>query len=395
MQALTMMMTRASSAFPGALAWVLGSAFLMASCRKATAPAPPPPTVEVIDVAQKDVPIYQEWTGSLDGFVNADIRPQVTGYVVKQAYREGSYVRPDEVLFDIDARQFVHQTAQSKGNLERSVAALNKARLDFERDKRLITSSAIPQQQYDNDLAALRQAEAAVISARGSLADAELNQAWTHVTAPIAGVAGIARAQVGNLVTAQTVLTTISQVDPIKANFNISEREYLHLAENKRSAEPKQDINSLELEIILDDGSLYPHRGTVIVTDRQVNQQTGTIEIEGSFPNPGNLLRPGQFAKVRAAIEMRKAALLVPQRAVSELQSASQVGVVGADGKVEIRVVQPGPQIGSLWIIDKGLSAGEKVIVSDLTRLQPGMPVHATPGNASASGGVPAAGAGP
>jgi membrane fusion protein (multidrug efflux system) len=364
----------------------VASALVIAACRKAAAPAPPPPAVQVVDVVQKDVPIYQEWTGSLDGFVNAAIHPQVQGYVVKQVYREGSYVRAGDVLFEIDPRQFRALADQSRGNLGKSVAALEKARLDVARDRQLVASEAIPQQQLDNDLAALREAEAAAVSARGNLADAQLNQGWARVTSPIAGVAGIAKAQVGELVTTQTLMTTVSQVDPIKANFNVSEREYLRYAERKSSTEPKEKH---ELELILDDGSLYPQRGTVIVLDRQVDVRTGTIAVQGSFANPGNILRPGQYAKVRAVVETRKGALLVPQQAVNELQGTYQVAVVDADGKVDVRVVQTGPQIGSLWIVEKGLGVGDKVIISDLARLRPGMPVHATPAATDASVAAP------
>src|SRR5258708_2157211 len=216
-------------------------ALLIGACRGAAAPEPPPPAVQVTDVVEKDVPIYQKWTGSLDGFVNAEIHPQVQGYVVKQVYREGTYVKAGDVLFEIDIRQFRALANQSKGNLDKSVAALNKARLDVARDKELVASSAIPQQQFDNDLAALSEAEASAISARASLAGAQLNQGWTRVTSPISGVAGIAKAQVGDLVTTQTLMTTVSQVDPIKANFNISEREYLRHADPKSSAGPNQD----------------------------------------------------------------------------------------------------------------------------------------------------------
>jgi membrane fusion protein (multidrug efflux system) len=359
-------------------------ALLIGACRGAAAPEPPPPAVQVTDVVEKDVPIYQKWTGSLDGFVNAEIHPQVQGYVVKQVYREGTYVKAGDVLFEIDIRQFRALANQSKGNLDKSVAALNKARLDVARDKELVASSAIPQQQFDNDLAALSEAEASAISARASLAGAQLNQGWTRVTSPISGVAGIAKAQVGDLVTTQTLMTTVSQVDPIKANFNISEREYLRYAERKSSAGPKEGPKP-ELELILDDGSVYPHRGTAIVVDRQVDMRTGTMAVQGSFPNPGNILRPGQYAKVRAVVETRKSALLVPQRAVSELQGTYQVGLVDKDSKVEIRVVQTGPQVGSLWIVEKGLSAGDKVIVSDLMRLRPGMPVSATTASGEAA----------
>jgi membrane fusion protein (multidrug efflux system) len=368
----------------------LASTFLIAACRKGAALAPPPPAVQVTEVLQKDVPINQAWTGSLDGFVNAEIHPQVQGYVVKQVYKEGSYVQAGDLLFEIDVRQFRALSVQSKGNLDKSVAALEKARRDVARDRQLIASSAIPEQQLENDLAALREAEASTISARGSLAGAELNQGWTRVTSPISGVAGIAKAQVGQLVTTQTVMTTVSQVDPIKANFNISEREYLRYAERKTSAGPDQ-VPQRELELTLDDGSVYPHRGTVIVVDRQVNLTTGTMAIQGSFPNPGNILRPGQYAKVQAVVETRKGALLVPQRALNEIQGSYQVGVVGADSKVDIRAVQPGPQVGTFSIIEKGLGVGDKVIVSDLTRLRPGMPVRATAAATNTAGGTSSA----
>jgi membrane fusion protein (multidrug efflux system) len=364
-----------------ALASVL---LIAAACRKAAPPAPPPPAVQVTEVIQKDVPLHQEWTGSLDGFVNAEIHPQVQGYVVKQVYREGSYVRAGDLLFDIDARQFRAVAIQQYGNLNRLIAALNNARLNFERDKKLIASAAISQQQYDNDLAALREAQAAVVQARGTVSTAQLNEEWARVTSPISGVAGIARQQVGDLVSTTTVMTTVSQVDPIKANFNISEREYLHFAERKGPAGSMQGPD-FELQLILDDGSVYPQQGKVIVVDRQVEPRTGTMAVQGSFPNPGNILRPGQYAKIRAVVETRKSALLVPQRAVSELQGTYQVGVVGKDGKVDIRVVQTGPQIGSLWIVEKGLGAGDKVIVSDLMRLRPGMQVSATPASPDAA----------
>src|ERR1700730_892109 len=245
----------------------LASLLLIAACRKAAPPAPPPPAVQVTEVVQKDVPLHQEWTGSLDGFVNAEIHPQVQGYVVKQAYREGSYVHAGDLLFDIDARQFRPVAVQQYGNLNRLIAALNKARLDVERDRKLIVSSAIPQQQYDNDLAALREAEAAVVQARGTVSTAQLNEEWARVTSPISGVAGIARQQVGDLVSTTVVMTTVSQVDPIKAHFNISEPEYLRFVVQKRT----NQAATPELEIILDDGKLYPHHGKVIVTDRQVD----------------------------------------------------------------------------------------------------------------------------
>jgi membrane fusion protein (multidrug efflux system) len=361
-----------------------------AACHKMTAPPPPPPpAVQVTGVLQRDVPIYREWVGSLDGFVNTDIKPQVEGYVRKQVYREGTFVAQGELLFLIDPRNYKAIADQAKSTLERDVAALAKARLDVGRDRQLIAQDAITQQQLDNDLAAERQAAATVESDRATLAQAQLNHGWTQVTSPIAGIAGIAQAQVGTLVSTSTIMTTVSQVDPIKVQFNIAEIEYLrsaagsHWAEPGRSAEPT-------LELILDDGSVYPHRGTVVVTNRQVNPQTGTIAIQGVFPNPGNILRPGQYAKVRAAVETRKEALLVPQRAVNELQGAYQIGVVAADGKVDVRTVRAGEQVGNLWIIDDGLRPDEKIIVEGFARVRPGMLVRPSPASDTPTASVTA-----
>ncbi len=364
------------------------SILLAGACHKSAGPpAPPAPTVQVVGVLQQDVPIHQEWIGSLDGFVNVDIKPQVTGYIRKQVYREGAFVRRGEVLFLIDPRNYKDAADEARATLDRNVAALAKARLDVKRDRELFAGQAITRQQLDNDLAAERQAAAAVEQSRANLRQAQLNRGWTQVTSPIDGIAGIAQVQVGNLVNTSTTMTSISQVDPIKALFNISEGEYLGSANGSRWAEPESSAEP-PLELILQDGTVLPHRGTVIVVNRQFNAQTGTIAVQGSFPNPGNVLRPGQYARVRAEITTRKNALLVPQRAIADLQGHSQVGVVGADGKLQIRAVKTAGQVGSMSIVDQGVSAGENVVVSDLTRLTPGMAVHAVPASegASASG---------
>src|SRR5712664_506081 len=371
------------------LVWLLASV----ACRKPP-PPPPPPGVQVADVVQSDVPIYREWVGTLDGLVNADIRPQVEGYVRKQAYREGTYVGQGELLFLIDPRNYKAVADQAKSALDRSMATLAKARLDVKRDRQLIASEAIAPQQLDNDLAAEREAAASVESARATLAQAQLNHGWTQVTSPIAGIAGIATLQVGSLVGTSSVMTTVSQVDPIKVQFNVSENEYLRSARGNHWAEPAESAEGI-LELILDDGSVYPHRGAVVVTNRQVNVQTGTIAIQGSFPNAGNILRPGQYAKVRAAVDTRKGALLVPQRAVNELQGAYQIAVVASDGKVDIRTVRAGEQVGNQWIIEQGLQPGEKVVVEGFARVRPGMVVRASPAsdNSTASATAPAAAA--
>jgi membrane fusion protein (multidrug efflux system) len=357
---------------------VFGSTLWIAACHKGAAPQPPAPTVQVTEVIQQDVAIYREWVGTLDGFVNAEIRPQVTGYIQKQVFKEGTVVQEGDLLFLIDPRNYKDSADQAKSTLDRNIASLAKARLDVQRDKELIAAQAITRQQYDNDLAAEREAAASVAQSRASLSQAQLSHGWTRVTSPISGIAGIVQVQVGDLVSTTTTMTTVSRVDPIKAQFNISEVEYLHSVQGNHWVEAGESAEPT-LQLILADGSVYSKRGVVIVINRQVNQQTGTIAVQGSFPNPGNVLRPGQYGKVRAAINTRKNALLVPQRAIIEVQGASQVGVVGSDGKMEIRVVKTAEQVGPLMVIENGLSAGDKVIVSDLTRLRPGMPVRAVP----------------
>src|SRR6267378_7882973 len=248
------------------LVWLLASV----ACHKPAAPPPPPPAVQVVEVVQRDVPIYREWVGSLDGFVNADIRPQVAGYVREQVYREGAYVDRGQRLFLIDPRNYKALADQAKSVLQRNLATLAKARLDVQRDRQLIASQAIAPQQLDNDVAAEREAAANVASARATLAQAQLNHGWTQVTSPISGIAGIATLQVGSLVGTSSVMTTVSQVNPIKAQFNISENEYLRSARGNHWADPAESAEGI-LELILDDGSVYPRRGAVIVANRQVN----------------------------------------------------------------------------------------------------------------------------
>jgi membrane fusion protein (multidrug efflux system) len=363
---------------------IVGSTLLIFACRKGDPPRPPPPTVQVSEVVQQDVPIYREWVGTLNGFVNAEIRPQVTGYIQKQAYKEGGFVHEGEPLYLIDPRNYKDLSNQARHTLDRNVAAFENARINFERDKKLIAAGVISRQQYDNDAAALRQAAESVETSRAALKQAELYHSWTQVVSPIAGIAGITQVQVGDLANTSTMMTTVSQVDPIKAQFNISEVEYLRSIQGNHWAEAGES-SERNLELILADGSVYPHRGVVIVVNRQVDQRTGTIAIQCLFPNPGNALRPGQYARVRTAVITQKNALLVPQRAVNEVQGAYQVAVVGSDGKVDFRTIKTGEQIGTMWIVESGVSAGDKAIVSGLARLKPGMPVHAVPASHGAT----------
>jgi len=358
------------------------AALICLSCAKKQAPAPPPLAVEVVTVVQKDVPVTKEWIGSLEGYVNADIRPQVTGYVLKLVYKEGTFVHRGDVLFEIDPRQFQAALNQAKGFLAQNEAALSKAKLDVARFTPLVAQRAVSQQELDNALAAERAAQANVDSARAQVEQAQLNLGWTNVTSPVDGIAGIAKSQVGDLVNGQTTMTTVSVVDPIKVFFNPSEQEYMDWAQRRGPVDavlsvPAQDKGMLSLT--LSDGTVYPQRGDPVLANRNVDVKTGTIQVEGVFPNPKHLLRPGQYAKVHAATDIRKGALLVPQRAVSELQGFFQVAVVGPDNKVDIRPVQTGERFGSLWIIEKGLSAGERVIVEGVQKVKPGVVVNPKP----------------
>jgi membrane fusion protein, multidrug efflux system len=358
---------------------VAGLAIAATACTKQAPPPPPPPEVQVVTVEQRDEPIYSEWIGTLDGMVNADIRPKVEGYLLRQVYPNGAYVKQGEALFEIDPRQPQASLDQATSNLARAEAVHAKTQRDVQIYTPLAAERAISQQELDDARSREREASAAVDADRAAVEQARLNRAWTQVTSPIAGVAGISKAQVGDLVNSSTLMTTVSQVDPIKVNVNISEQEYLRYAQYINKGLTGAARESGKLELVLDDGSVFPNKGSVLSVDRQVDVRTGTMLVHGSFPNPGNILRPGQYARVRVALQTVKGALLVPQRAVNELQGSYQVGVVGADGKADVRVVQPGERVGSLWIINKGLEPGDKVIVEGLSRVRSGQTVIVKP----------------
>ena len=361
---------------------VSGSALvaLAVACSRAPQAAPPPPLeVGTSPVVQKDVSIVSEWVTTLDGSVNADIRPKVEGYLLRQLYKEGQVVRPGQPLFEIDPRQFRASVEQSRGALGQAEAQLAKAERDVARFTPLAADRAISQQELDNALSAQRNAQAAVASARAAVDQSALSLAWTRVTSPIEGIVGIARAQVGDLVNAQTVMTTVSTVDPIRVTYGISEREYLRFAASINRKDYATTERGPELELVLADGSVFPEKGKAVLVDREVDPRTGTMTVRGFFPNPAHILRPGQYGKVRAALETRVGALLVPQRAVMELQGGYRVGVVGADGKAELRSVTPGTQIDGMWVIEQGVKPGESVIVTGLQYVRAGTPVKAKP----------------
>src|SRR6516225_867019 len=338
----------------------------------------PPPEVEVAPVIQQDVPLYTECISTLDGYVNAQIQPQVTGYLLKQNYREGTAVQKGDVLFEIDPRPFEATLAQTQGKLAEAQAQLGKTQLDVARDTPLAKQSAIPQAQLDNDIQANQAAEAMVAAAQAQVEQAQLNLGFTKVRSLIDGVAGLAKAQIGDLVGPTTILTTVSQVEPIKAYFAISEQEYLKFAQ--RISEFAEGVRSpggqKNLELILSDGSVYPRKGWVLLADRQVDLKTGTIRLAGVFENPGGVLRPGMFGRVRAVTDVAKAALLVPQRSVVETQGTYTVVVVDSNNQASIRPVKTGERVGQMWMITDGVRPGEQVIAEGIQKAKEGITVR-------------------
>jgi membrane fusion protein (multidrug efflux system) len=353
------------------------------------------PEVQLLQVQQQDVPVIHEWIGTLDGLVNADVRAQVTGYLLIQGYQEGSFVKKGQLLFQIDPRPFKAALDQAKGQLAQAKAQLSNAEavqgrteLDLKRYTPLAKEQAATQQDLDNalqnNLAAIASAEAAkaqIQTAQAAVETAKINLDFTRLVAPIDGIAGQAQLQVGGLVSpASGAVTTLSTVDPIKVYFTVGEPQYL--AFRKRfptEASTRADQKTLRIELVLADGSTYPHLGSFDFADRQVNESTGTIRIAALFPNPNNILRPGGYAKVRVFVDVQHDALLVPQRAVSELQGGYQVAVVDHDNKVAIRPVAVGVQVDSRWVISDGLNPGDRVVAEGTQKVRPGMRVNAKP----------------
>lgn len=356
---------------------------LLAGCKRSQTPPPPTrPVVEVVQVLQRDVPIHSEWTATLDGYLNAQIRAQVTGYLLSQKAREGSLVRRDEVLFELDPRPFRAALAEANAELGERIADEARARRDVERDQPLAEAHAIPKAQLETDIELHRAAVSAVEAARANVQTAALNLGFTKVRSLITGIVGITEVQVGNLVTPTSVLTTVSQIDPIKAWFSVSEQEYLDTASRIHDAalaSTRGIASRIGFDITLDNGSQYPHKGSFLYANRQVDSLTGTIRLGVSFPNPKLLLRPGQFARLDAVTRVQHGALLVPQRAVSELQGQYQVMVVQADSSIVVQRVEVGVRVDSLWVIERGLKPGQTVVVEGLQKVQPGIKVSARP----------------
>src|SRR5438132_7114928 len=434
-----------------AVGMIVGVVIIAVRSNKPVQAAPRPLNVEVIRVEQKDVPVYSEWIGTTEGIVNADIKAEVTGYLLKQDYKEGSFVKKGQLLFELDPRPFQAavdqadgQVAQFQGQLEQAISQVAQAeaqvaqansqllqsqaqlaqaqanqvktQLDVNKYAPLAEQKAVTQQDLDNAVqanvvakaqveaaragvettraqlraanaqigtakAAIETAKGQIENAKATVRTAELNLGFTRIISPIDGIAGIAQAQVGNLITTTSApLTTVSTVDPIKVYFTLSEQQYLNFTKrNLIEARRGASVVQIELELILSDGSTYPQTGTFFFADRQVDQKTGAIRMAGIFPNPGNILRPGQYGRVRAVTATKTDALLIPQRAVTELQGSYQVAVVSGDNKIEVRAVKVGDRTGSMWIIEDGLKAGETVVVEGTQKIKPGAVVNPKP----------------
>jgi membrane fusion protein (multidrug efflux system) len=396
---------------------------LLSGCGKEEKAQPQAPIVEVVEVMQKDVPVYGEWVGTLDGSVNATIRAQVSGYLIKQNYKEGDVVKKDQVLFEIDPREYRAALAQaeavlsqSKGALEQTNAALEKAKAEvtmqdarwttakanLARVKPLAEQNAVSKKDLDDAIgmelsmrsavdaakAAVAAAEANIVAAKAqilgaqaSVEKAQLNLSFTRISSPVDGVAGIAKAQMGNLVGPGSVeeLTTVSTINPIKCYVSLSEQEYMR-AQERRS----KQAGALALVLILSDGSTYPYKGEVAFADRQVDVRTGTIRVATTFPNPQNLLRPGMFSRVGAEMGIKKGALVIPQQAVSDVQGRYLVAVVSPENKVAIKPVKVGQRFGQLWVVEEGLQAGEKVVAEGIQKVREGIVVNPKPFEAKA-----------
>jgi membrane fusion protein (multidrug efflux system) len=358
----------------------LPALLLSGGCERGEPPAPPPPAVLVTEVVQRDVPIQSEWVGTAVGFVNAQVMPRVQGYLLKQNYEDGARVSAGQLLFEIDDRPYKAELDQALGNLATQRANLRKFQQDVTRYTPLAAQGAVSKQELDDSIQATRATEAQVQAADAAVTNARLNLDWTKIYSPIDGIAGIAPVQLGDLVTPSTVLTNVSQLDPMKVTFPITEREYLRFADEiKEHQEKGKAEDEPDLELVLADGSTYPRRGRFHVVNREIDRETGTILVQALFPNPDAVLRPGLYAKVRAATETVRGALLVPQRAVQEIQGTYQVAVVGPDNKVALRTVKMGPQLDGLWVVNQGVEPGERVVTQGLQKVRDGIVVSAEP----------------
>ena len=353
---------------------------ILAGCKPASIKSPAPPIVEVATVTRGNVPIYHEWIGTLDGLVNAQIRAQVGGYLLAQDYREGDVVRKGDLLFEIDSRPFQAALNQAQGVLAQAEARFGKAELDVKRYAPLVQDKAISREEYDDAVQAKLESQAAVVSAKAQVEQAQLNLDFTKISSPIDGIPSFAKAQIGDLVgPAGGELTTVSTVDPIKAYFSITEQDYINFTRQFTTDSARNEqIKHVEAELILPDGTAYPLKGKILAIDRSIGLTTGALRVEALFPNPNNALRPGQFARVRIKADSNPDTILAPCRAISELQGSYQVAVVDTDNKVHIKPVHMGERSGNQCIIEDGLEPGQRVVVEGLQKISDGTTVTTT-----------------
>ena len=366
--------TKQNAAKYSSILMLLLLGFSSGCSRKAAEVGPPPPEVVVATVMTQDVPVERDGVATLEGFITATINAQVQGYLISRDYREGGVVKKGDLLFQIDPRPYEAALAQAQGNLATARANKLKSEADVKRAIHLFQEKVISDQERDTYINAASVGNGNVQSTEAAVRQAEINLGYTKITAPIDGIVGIAKAQVGDLVGPGTAaLTTISQMDPIKAAINLGEQSFTEFLTNHPDADERERyLKGLQFDLILGNGSLYPHKGEFYAEDRNLDAQTGAIRIELTFPNPGNLLRPGQFGKVRAAIEQQHGALVIPQEAVTELQGNQTVAIVGNDGTISIRAVTMGERAGGMWQVTKGLKPGEKVVVKGMQKTHPG-----------------------
>lgn len=367
----------------------------LVACKKPPPPPPPPPVVRVATLQTRRLEQVREWLATLDGSTNAEIRPQVSGYIERVDYLEGSVVQEGTLLFTLDERPFQAALEKARGDLESAQANLNRAERDVARYAPLVAEHALSREELDHARDATRAGAAQVQAMRGALAIAKLNLEWARVRSPITGMAGIAQTRVGNLVSSNSVLTVVSTLDPIRSSVNISERQYLEVAERINHANEPRYANQRTIELMLLDGRVHPYQVRRVIVNRQIDPTTGTLLIQALFPNPGNILRPGMFAKVRVHTGGLEDTLLVPERAVSQLQGQNQVGVIGPDGRVQIRTVKLGRNIDHSYVVESGLARGERVIVEGLQNVQPGAKVRVQeqpPAPQAKAGSTPASG---
>ncbi|MGA0093220.1 MAG: efflux RND transporter periplasmic adaptor subunit [Chthoniobacterales bacterium] len=353
---------------------------VLAGCSPKSRPQPPEFVVPVMEPVQKDVPVVREWVGLTYGMVNAEIRAQVSGYLVSQDYVDGSLVKKGQLLFQLDPRTFQAAFDQAQGDLAKAEAALIRDEANAKRAVDLLKQNVISREDYDDQIQAFESSKAAVATAQATVEQARLNLEFTSITAPVDGLAGIATAQIGNLIGPQSgPLTSVTMVDPIKVKFFVSENEYIKYI-RPYFGDPDKLVRATErgglgLQVLLSDSTIYPHPGRLLAINNQVSQNTGSLQAEAEFPNPGNLLRTGQFARLRGVTSWKKNALLVPQRAINDLQGKAQIAVIGQDGKVDLRIVETGPTYASMQVVSEGLAPGEKVVVEGMQKLRQGMAV--------------------